>query len=731
MAVLGANGSGKSTLLRCIAGLLPSGGARQNTRAVPPEQPVKIDGEHKRGAVPVAVVFQFPDDQLVSETIELDAAFGPENIAVPYDEMHLRVDNALAFFLSGIKKDGQIKNLSAGQKQRLALAGTYTLRPEILLLDEPTSMLSEKARDALLDFLDKEKNEGKTILHITHDIEEAKRAERIVVLNDGKITFDGSTHAFTRLPNAVLENWALAFPPPPQDTSGDHTSAKRADTARDCAGKTGDGHRREGTRTETMLKCSDVTAGPLRGVSFETEKGGVTAITGESGSGKTLLLQIVAGLKTPQSGRVEIAEGKTCVLAVQESEAGLFEEFTADDVAFALESAGVSGEELKRRVKDAMDKAGLPFELFADRKTFSLSGGEKRKAAVAGIIAVDSDIILLDEPFSALDAKSRGEMKQLIRTLAAHGKTIVFTANRKDDCGCADRTLLLDGEKTGCEADRQFETGGEPTARNEPRKPNAFFSGFPPLMKFVFCAVATATALIIPDWKPLVALELFFLTTSVLAGYSLKNLSRAILKILPWLALISVFQYVIFNGFQEAGVFLARFLCLMTELSLFLFLTPPSEIAYGAEDFFSPLKAFGIPVRHLSFLISLVFRFIPALHEEADKIITARRMRTSGLPSDPAPGRAGNKRDGTERTKTRKKHRKRNKLKESAALIVPIILRTLAKAEKLSMAATARYYSGGKHTRYLKWKTTPGHIFSLAFLIAFSAILIYVSYVWK
>lgn len=688
IAVLGANGSGKSTLLRCIAGLLAPDG--MDSEADGGKKRIKTNTENKPFTVPSAVVFQSPDDQLIAETVELDAAFGPENTAVPYDEMHSRVDKALSFFLPGIDKSEEIKNLSSGQKQHLALAGAYTLYPEILLLDEPSSMLSEKARLSMLDFLDKTKDEGKTILHITHDIDEAERAERIIILNDGTLVFDGGKADFLKLQENTLAEWGLFYPENNREAHG-------------CFFAEG-GNKKSGP----VIQCNGISAGPLRDVSFEVSEGDITAVTGESGSGKSLLLQIIAGLKEPEKGKVTTAESRTTSLAVQEPETGLFEEFTADDVAFGLENAGFTGEELKAKVKEAMDKAGLPFNRFADRKTFSLSGGEKRKAAIAGILAVDSDIILLDEPFSALDIRSRGEMRELIRNLARQGKTVIFTANRKEEYEFAGKVINLSVEEK-----EKKETEGQAAEGNAPQtERRGLFKGMPPVMKFLFCAAGIATSLIVSSWKFLLILEAFFFSISLEAGYSTRKLLSAVLKILPWLIIICAIQYFIFKGFEEAAVFVIRFSCLLTLLSVFIFVTPPTEISCGAEDFLKPLELLRIPTRHLSFLTSLIFRFIPSLYTEADKITTARKIRMRGL----------------QKTNTGKR---KNKIKETAALIVPLIIRTLTKAEKLSTAAAARYYSAGKHTRYPRWKTEKKHILFLIFVIAFSAILIYGSCIWK
>ena len=207
IAVLGSNGSGKSTLLRCIAGLAEttSGAVRVFSETA------QSGGKAKGGirSVPTAVVFQTPDDQIVAETVEIDAAFGPENLCLPREEIRERIDGALSIFLSEAQKTMPTAQLSTGQKQRLALAGAVALNPDIILLDEPASMISEKDRDALLDFLDGACRDGKTIFHVTHDIGDALRASRILVLNRGSLVFDGARDELKRLPADTLAQWSL------------------------------------------------------------------------------------------------------------------------------------------------------------------------------------------------------------------------------------------------------------------------------------------------------------------------------------------------------------------------------------------------------------------------------------------------------------------------------------------------------------------------------------------
>jgi energy-coupling factor transporter ATPase len=187
VAVLGANGSGKSTLARLANGLL-----------LPDSGNVTVNGRDTRGAAQtreirerVAIVMQHPDDQIVATTVEDDVAFGPENLGLERSAIRLRVDEALAAVgLVGLERR-EPHLLSGGQKQRLVIAGALAMQPEYLVLDEPTSMLDPEGRRDVADVIEQLGGSGKGILLVTHDLTEAARADRVVVLDHGEIVYLG------------------------------------------------------------------------------------------------------------------------------------------------------------------------------------------------------------------------------------------------------------------------------------------------------------------------------------------------------------------------------------------------------------------------------------------------------------------------------------------------------------------------------------------------------------
>ncbi len=208
VALLGANGSGKSTLARLVNGLLTP---RAGTVSV--DGLDTIDPERSRALRElVGLVFQNPDDQIVATAVEDDVAFGPENLGLPRAEIRTRVDEALALVgLAGMERR-EPHLLSGGQKQRLAIAGALAMLPRYLVLDEPTSMLDPQGRAEVLGVLERLRLAGHGLLLITHDLAEAQRADRAIVLSAGAVAFDGEVPELLAKGSRLAE-WGLEMPP--------------------------------------------------------------------------------------------------------------------------------------------------------------------------------------------------------------------------------------------------------------------------------------------------------------------------------------------------------------------------------------------------------------------------------------------------------------------------------------------------------------------------------------
>ena len=412
VAILGNNGSGKSTLARLLFGFLEA-----------TEGTIEIAQSEK----PLGFVQQNPKYQIIAGTVEKDTAFGPENLGLPEVEIKTRTKNCLSQVELLEKASEKTKALSLGQTQKLALSGILALEPDLLILDEAVSMIDPITRRQILELLEKLNKNGTTIIHISHDLDEAFMAKRIIAMDDGKIIFDGEKEEF-RNEQTILNKIFYDF-----DLNVYNRKLQK---------------KQEGqTEKEVSLVFENINfeykkdSPVLKNISLAFEKGTITAVMGKSGSGKSTLFEVGASLLQQSSGKVySIAKPS---LAFQDAESALFESVAADDVAYGPENLGLQGKELRTRVKESMDVCSVPFDKYKDRPIQDMSGGEKRKLALAGIIAMDSPIIFFDEPGAALDPKSRGQFFGLLQKLSQQGKTIIFSTHRMEEAMAADRIIRL------------------------------------------------------------------------------------------------------------------------------------------------------------------------------------------------------------------------------------------------------------------------------------------------
>jgi len=208
----------------------------------------------------------------------------------------------------------------------------------------------------------------------------------------------------------------------------------------------------------TYMASTPLAQESLRGVDFEVAEGEVVGLIGATGSGKSTLLQHLNGLLRPQAGRVRVAGQdlsdpaidlrqirRTVGLVFQRPEDQIFEQYVGDDVAFGPRMTGLTGPELRERVRWAMELVGLDFEQYKDRLTFTLSGGERRRVALAGVLALRPQVLLLDEPTSGLDPAGRADLLARLAGLCAEGLTMVVATHNMDDVAAlAERVYVLE-----------------------------------------------------------------------------------------------------------------------------------------------------------------------------------------------------------------------------------------------------------------------------------------------
>lgn len=473
VALVGANGSGKSTLARHLNALLTPTRGTVHVAGLNTLDP--SNGPDIRRAV--QMVFQRPDTQIVATVVEEDVAFGPENLGVPEGELSGRVQAALETVGMWELRDRPPHFLSAGQKQRLAIAGALAVQPQALILDEATAMLDPATRASVLDLLDALHARGITIVTITHEMEEAVRADRVIVLSRGGVALDGTPlDVFSRpgemralgLDLPVVPDLALRLGLAPCLTVTDLLAKMRTRNwlassvnASPCP------FLRESADSLPVVQVTDLHHTYMRGTPFEVPalsgvnmtgfQCEIVGLVGQTGSGKSTLIQHFNGLLRPQKGEVivngnrwadpeldvRVARSKVGML-FQQPEDQMFERYVGDDVAFGPRQWGLDPAAVRLRVQAAMDAVGLPFTTFKDRLTKALSGGERRRAAMAGVLALQPAVLVADEPTAGLDPAGRADILGILRQAHEAGATVIMASHRMEDiASLCDRVIVL------------------------------------------------------------------------------------------------------------------------------------------------------------------------------------------------------------------------------------------------------------------------------------------------
>lgn len=420
VVVTGASGCGKTTLTRMVNGLIPAMYAGERSGEVRVAG-VSIDEWEMDGlARVVGSVFQNPRSQFFNLDTTSEIAFGCENLGIARDEIHRRVAAAVRDLGIEDLLDCDLRRLSGGQRQLIALASVYAMGPDLLLLDEPTASLDVAAMRRLAEVLARCKQAGKTVIVSEHRLWwVADLADRVVVMAHGALERDLSAEAFAALgPEAHralgVRAWGRA------EVEGAHRLAERVAPPR-----------REGpscaTEAPAALEVQGLTLGYghapalLADADLALRAGSVVALVGRNGVGKTTFARCIAGLHKERAGTVAFGGAPTrrkerprhAFLIMQETGYQLF----ADSTIHELESALAARDE-GRPAPPGIDELLERFELadVAERHPLSLSGGQRQRLALAAGVAQGADVFVLDEPTSGLD---RGNMERVARRIAA------------------------------------------------------------------------------------------------------------------------------------------------------------------------------------------------------------------------------------------------------------------------------------------------------------------------
>ncbi len=551
VCVLGHNGSGKSTLAKLF-----------NALQIPTEGCVIISGMDSREEAnvfpireKVGMVFQNPDNQIIASVVEEDVGFGPENIGVPTEEIWKRVADALEAVNMEAYRLKSPNHLSGGQKQRVAIAGTLAMEPKTIVLDEPTAMLDPSGRaEVIRSIRELNQKKGITIILITHYMEETVDADRIILMDQGKLVLDGTPKEIF---SKVEELKALRMDVPlitdlahelrlsgmpisegilkeeelveellsvfgqdsfveeiekgqkekgqkEEELEGESDRVASAVTENSIGKRSEEMHSQatsisseekaieaeieketdKETEKDFILKVENLSCIYQKGTAMESyalkdihlsiKRGSFSALIGHTGSGKSTLLQHFNGLIKPETGEISVHFRKNPALILQDKgflfwkgkkrkvekegvlsfkeegfdfqglrfkvglvfqypEYQLFEETVFEDVLFGPKNQGLSLEEAKKEAEEALRSMGVEEALW-QKSPFELSGGQKRRVAIAGVLAMEPELLILDEPTAGLDPAGREELFQVIAHLQErYAMTILLVSHSMDD----------------------------------------------------------------------------------------------------------------------------------------------------------------------------------------------------------------------------------------------------------------------------------------------------------
>ena len=504
IAILGHNGSGKSTLARQLNALL-----------LPTEGTLYVDGYDTRDESSLwdirqsaGMVFQNPDNQIIASVVEEDVGFGPENMGIPTEDIWVRVEKALRSVGMWKMRSSSPNRLSGGQKQRVAIAGVIAMKPKCIVLDEPTAMLDPGGRAEVIRTVHElNRTEGVTVILITHYMEEVVNADRVIVMDQGKVVLTGTpreifsqaellrqhrldvpqvTLLAYELKKAGLDirDGILTVEELTKELDGligkqkrpESKSQQHTETPEDISAA---GHKTPGQETDSRDEEQETDGRhqicvehlnyiydpgtsyerkALDDISFTVGKGEFIGLIGHTGSGKSTLIQHLNGLNKASSGRILIdgediySDGYSMKelrfkvgLVFQYPEHQLFESDVLKDVCFGPKNQGLSDEEALARARAAMRSVGLD-ESFEKKSPFDLSGGQKRRAAIAGILAMNPEVLVLDEPTAGLDPKGRDEILDLLKDLHEERDiTIILVSHSMEDvANYVSRIIVMD-----------------------------------------------------------------------------------------------------------------------------------------------------------------------------------------------------------------------------------------------------------------------------------------------
>jgi energy-coupling factor transport system ATP-binding protein len=463
VAITGRTGAGKTTCVRLFNGLIPFMLRGELTGEVALfGEPLTADRRHE-AVRRVGMVFQDFEAQLFSTDLRAEVAFALENQGVPPGEMTDRVDRSLQTVGLSHLIDREPSTLSGGEKQRLAIACLLAAEPEVMVFDEPTTDLDPVGKREVIAILRALADRGHTVVLITHAPELLALTDRVIELHEGAVRHDAPFAAW----RADIDR-CIAAGVRPVDLALVADAMEWSDVPADVdeayAQFTYTGwrpYKPPPNHGPVLFELSDVSFGYtpdapiLSNINLQIRRGETVAVLGPNGAGKTTLVGLLNGLRRPTAGRV-LFDGRDA-LSMTVGELGARVGFVYqnpdhqisgatvyDEVVFGLKARGVSPDLWPARVATVLEQVKLSGRENVD--PFVMTKGERQKLALAGVLATEPEVIIMDEPSTGLDAIAQTGIGSLLQRLAEAGHTlIVITHEMESALDLAERTIILDG----------------------------------------------------------------------------------------------------------------------------------------------------------------------------------------------------------------------------------------------------------------------------------------------
>lgn len=709
IAIIGKNGSGKSTLSKIIAGLSSPDSGIVTLCGIKVFEANNVDSKaYQKARESIGALFQSPEDQIVTTVVEDDVAFGLENLCASKEFMKQNISNALRAVNMENHRFSDPSNMSGGQQQRVAIASSIATKSKLLVLDEPTSMLDSCAKEDVNKLFDKLQTSGTTIVQVTHKISECKNADRILMLENGKlrdVSLLELDEFFTEKSPAVIESKSMTENVESSNiaSKNKHDSNK---TNKNIAIEISN-LRLSYSKNQTPILCD---------YSLSVKSGEIVAIMGKNGCGKSTLAKAICALikydsgsicvngikiseKTSKSQMREIRKNIGYVMQLPEQQ--LFAQTVFEDVAYGPKNFGLEGCELDSRVLNTLKS--LHIEHLAQKSPFELSGGQQRLAAIAGILACNPKILVLDEPTAGLDFEYEKIVLKILSDLHNKGVTIiVITHDLNEAKALGARIVTLDSnkkklvqeqEQVQAQAEKLENASENDSGNKNENKNKSLLSLFNTRIILISCLILMFSAFSITNFYQLEILALSTLALIFLARISPIKLLLSLHMFIAIFVFSGMFNLLVVHsgkelfrigpllitddGIKFAILFASRFSLVILIGSIIVLTISQTRLSEACASIISPLKSVGLPSQEIALIMSLALRFLPTLSKEAESVALAQIAR------------GGNIKDGSIK----------KRLRAITSLIVPGFASVIRHANTLGLALDSRcYVPGAKRT---------------------------------